>query len=297
MKFSNVICMFLVGLLISIVSCCKRSVDDVMNDSIPEAKRLRSCDDVDENVDANYPILVDALRNEIDFERDLLYGGFERSMVSSIAYFVSTYPDGVDEEGNNVLNFALLNGMSQSIMSLIIRYGRYSAILPNKAGYTPLFNLLQWTTEIYLFELNRKFSKNHIFSPLLFANRDHLNERDPNGHTLLQIAIESNLLDVAKLLLRYGADPEIPDPFTHITVLQSASRDKIGIIRGAMLDREWIAVKMILFLTAIRDPNSDFFLPMELVFLIASSGLKLKKTVPLNHTLPASQSEQIYLKD
>ncbi len=172
MKFSNVICMFLVGLLISIVSCCKRSVDDVMNDSIPEAKRLRSCDDVDENVDANYPILVDALRNEIDFERDLLYGGFERSMVSSIAYFVSTYPDGVDEEGNNVLNFALLNGMSQSIMSLIIRYGRYSAILPNKAGYTPLFNLLQWTTEIYLFELNRKFSKNHIFSPLLFANRD-----------------------------------------------------------------------------------------------------------------------------
>ncbi len=58
-----------------------------------------------------------------------------------------------------------------------------------------------------------------------------------------------------------------------------------------MLDREWIVEKMFLFFIAIHHLDSDIYLPIELVLVIACLGLKHNKIISLPLILPASSNE------
>jgi len=117
-------------------------------------------------------------------------------------------PNEQDEQGNFLLHIAVANNKPEVIQALLKAGASRSST--NKQGLTPLFAAL-------------KPSYPHIETINAFLDhaKHDLNQKDPQGNSLLHLAASKDRDDIIRALLASGADPTLTDDKNH-TPLQRA---------------------------------------------------------------------------
>ncbi|GAB4272059.1 MAG: hypothetical protein Kow0065_21470 [Methylomicrobium sp.] len=105
-------------------------------------------------------------------------------------------PKTTDEKGNSLLLMALRNGFS--IVSHILIKAGADVDVSDRLGFTPLLLACGKTTTGY----------QEIAKTLIHKGAD-VNVRDPLGWSPLLLAVSNGSIDVARMLLVYGANPKV----------------------------------------------------------------------------------------